>query len=232
MVVDGTSVSGSVVDRGSLPLGGARTALCTETSECVEAVTDAAGGFVLAPVAAGVHRLDLRGPAAELPPSFGGITLSVEVLADTPHVFEAPFVLPLTGQGAPLKAGLDTVDVTDELTLSVDLDALTLPSGIGEPHLAGVLVAEEHWPPNALPSSTVAVWAFNPYGATSSSEMKLVIHNVFELEPLRGVELHSVDHETGLLVKVTEGRVGSDGLLIELDKGILRLTWLILALIT
>ncbi len=226
-----TSVAGEVVDVDGAAIAQAQVALCAADA-CTTSAADALGAFLFEDVVPASHRFEARPPAADSPPSFGAITVSVVVASGMPFAFARPLVLPPTGLGKMLAGGPETLDVTDELGMTVNADELTLPAGVTSPYLAGVLVSEPNWPPNVIPETTVAMWVFNPYGAVSSTDIKVAINNAFGLPADQLVELHTVDHETGLVVKVAEGQVSADGQSITINGGIQRLTWLILALVT
>jgi hypothetical protein len=231
VVVGSTTLEGTVTDTDAAPIDQAQIGLCID-AECTTTTSDAMGAFAFADVPATAHRFEARSPAADSPPTIGAITVAVDLVADTPFTFSRDLVLPTTGLGKMLTSGSETLDVTDELEVTVDSDALTLPAGVTDRYLAGVRVGDQNFPPNVVPDTTVAMWVFNPYGATSSVEIKVAIDNVFSLPADQLVELHTVDHTTGLVVKVAEGQVSSDGLNITINGGIRRFTWLILALVT
>lgn len=231
IIVGETSIEGTVLGADSSAFDQARVAVCLD-SDCTQSTTDATGAFSFANVAATTQRFEARGPESDSPPSIAAITVAVDLEADVPFTFPGALVLPTTGLGRMLIGSSETISVTDELELTVAGNDLTLPAGVTSAYLAGVLVEDQHRPPHVLPATTVAVWTFNPYGAVSSSEVKVAINNVFSLPANQLVELHTVDHETGLLVKVAEGRVSGSGLNITINGGIRRFTWLVLALVT
>jgi hypothetical protein len=224
-------VTGNVIDDEDAPMPDAVLSLCVG-AECSDTSSDAMGAFAFAELAPGSYVFRARGPAADAPPTIGALTYALELPEETAFAFPRPLALPTTGPGKELTSGDEVVDVTESLQVTVNAADLTLPAGVSTAYVAGVRVPDEHFPPNMVPESTVAMWVFNPYGATSATDIKVALDNDFGLPADRPVEIHTIDDETGLLVKIAEGSVSGDGLTISINGGIRRLTWLVLALVT
>jgi hypothetical protein len=223
---EGAAIHGSVLDVAGDPLPAA-LALCAEA--CWVAFTDDEGDFAYQGLPEGPYKLDVRA-TAEANGAFSGLSFPLQLSADEDLVLSAPLVLPETGGGILVQAGVQEAQIDDQLRLTIDGDQLELPMGLQDAYLAGVRVAAEHWPPNESPAGTVlAQWALNPFGATSNTPIEAVVENEFGLPADEPIHFYSLDEHTGLLELEAAGQVSADGLTLAATsgQGLSRLTWLI-----
>jgi len=222
----GATLAGTVLDVDGAPVAAA-LGLCADA--CWVGFTDEEGAFLYQGLTAGHYKLDVRAKP-EAGGAFSALAFPLDIVEDEDHVLSEPLYLPETPEGTLIVPGPQQVLVDDTLTLSVDGDELVLPMGQTEGSLAGVRVAEPHWPPNPLPAGTVhASWALNPFTTTSNAPIGVQLQNDFGLAADAAVAFYTINQESGELELEATGQVASDALTIATapGDGLSRITWLI-----
>jgi len=219
---------GTVVDTTGAPMKDAVLALCS--SACIGAATDEKGAFAYVGVPADHYKLEVRASSAERR-RMGVPFFPVDLPADAELSLPAPIVLPETGTGTMLGSGQQIVVIDSELSLHVDVDQIVLPFAEKESYLAGVRVAEEHWPANVpTDGSVLAVWSLNPYGMTSMIPIGLSLTTALGLPPSTPIDVHMVGLGDAELSKVGTAAVtaNGDGVTTTTDEGITDISWVVL----
>ncbi len=147
----------------------------------------------------------------------------------------SPIVVPETGPGVMLDGGVQTVQVDSSLSMTVDPSAFTWPEGEGN-SISGIELPPGDWPATYASDlldggnqSILAVWALNPFQASSSTPIAVVINNKFELPAGSHAQLFGMSVTSGMPEDAVEVEVTDGGVLTTLPgQGITELTWLLL----
>jgi hypothetical protein len=149
----------------------------------------------------------------------------------------SPIVVPETGPGVIiLDGGVQTVQIDNSLSVTLDPSALTWPDGEGD-SISGIEIPARDWPASYASDlldggnqSILAVWALNPFQLASSTPIAVVIRNNFELSPGSHAQLFGIDVTSGMPQDLVELEVADDGGVLTTlpGQGITELTWLLL----
>lgn len=227
-------VLGTTVDMAGRPLSGVDVALCG--SSCRRLVSDGTGFFAFSDVPAGSYSLRVE-RSGNAPTASGKVVIPLygyDPVATPARTFP-PIVLPTFDQVTPLSAGVQTVAIDPQLSLTLDAQSLSFPMGTAMPQLTGKRVPAGLYPDFCLPGADgriVAEWAMAPFATTSTSPIEIRIADGLGLSPNTQVNFLTIDPDLGRPEQQAVGTVAADGKSITSKPmtGIRRLTWLIVSL--
>ncbi len=227
-------VLGSIIDLSQRPQAGADVTLCG--SGCRSGVSDSSGFFAFSDVPAGSYSLRIE-RSGHAPTASGKVVIPLYGYdpAVTPARSFPPIVLPTFDQVTPLSAGVQTVAIDPQLSLTLDAQSLSFPTGTAMPQLTGKRVPAGLYPDFCLPGADgriVAEWAMAPFATNSASPIEIRIADGLGLSPNTQVNFLTIDPDLGRPEQQAVGTVAADGKSITSKPmtGIRRLTWLIVSL--
>ncbi len=218
-------VSGVVADPSGQPWLGATVQVCSE-SLCTLGKAPSGSFAVDVPCGAFYHVIAREDPGDTRPASAGVSVIADEVTSDVS--LAAPVTIPVTPAPAALASGTQSIDLTTELTLTLDPADLVF---YGNAAVAAVRVDPGQWPAFVIQGKTVlAMWALAPWGtrARAGKTIGVTVKNVFGLSAGDGVSFFAVSETTASLLVPTQGTVTSDGALVA-GATIDRVTWIVVA---
>ncbi|MEZ4713144.1 MAG: hypothetical protein R3A44_38500 [Caldilineaceae bacterium] len=194
--------------------------------------TNADGVFTITGLAAGEHYFEYDGSTAAPAGTYGAYRSQKVLIANVTNVIDRPiYIMAIDTAGqAQVDPATETVVTNPNLNTTLTIPAHTVMDDGANEYAGPISVSEvpADFTPGSLPDTLDPglVLTIQPMGLTFNQPAPISFPNFDNLAPGSIVDLWSMDHETSRFFIAGQGRVTSDGAMIEtIDGGIRESSW-------
>ena len=232
-----TELTGRLLDTNDFVVNGTETPIVGATVSILNtgltSTSDAQGNFILTGLPVGTQVFDIDSTTANLAPDgspYAGFREKIVLIANVTNVVTRPFYLPRIDASSitPVVPGSPTTVTNATLGITMTVPADTAKNLDGSDY-TGVLSISEvpaGLAPAALPNNLQPglLITIQPPGVTFETPVPISFPNTDDLATGTGVDLWSLDPETGIFIIVGTGTVNGTSILIN-DGGIRAADW-------